>query len=92
MKTTKKIFNQEFRDEAVKKALASEKSAKQIAEELGIEAKQLYYWMQKGKASKKEEELNVWEENKRLRKALASSHEEIAILKKAATYFAKNAA
>lgn len=93
-------YPKEFKDSAIQLALNSEKSVIKIADELGIHEKTLYGWLsrykrdnnleissQKSQTSKVKESLE--EENRRLRKELASVKKDKEILKKAAAYFAK---
>jgi len=94
-------YTQEFKDSAIQLALNSEKSAMQIAEELGMSNKTLYAWLReyrkehnlenapKTKIAKANTSESLSEENKRLRKELANIKKEREILKKAAAYFAK---
>jgi transposase len=84
--TTKKIRKQhspEFRQEALK-----------LAERIGVAAlyeSQLYNWRskQQQQLSSSERENEFAAENARLKRQLAEQAEELAILQKAATYFAK---
>ena len=91
-----KTFTREFKVEAVRMMRESDRSASEIARELGVRRNQLYKWEvqleAKGNAAfkgrgrpKKEDQsdfVTLKQENVRLR-------EEVAILKKAAVYFAK---
>lgn len=91
-------YPSEFKEEAVKLALSSDKPTSQIAVELGIKPNTLYNW--KGKAmksktpaskAKKPTSHNYSElerEVKRLQKELKRTEMERDILKKAAAYFA----
>ncbi|SUY92945.1 Transposase [Buttiauxella agrestis] len=76
-----------FRDEALK--LAQRIGA--AARELGLYESQLYTWRSKQQqslsASEREQELAT--ENAGLKRQLTEQAEELAILQKAATYFAK---
>lgn len=91
-----KRFSEEFKVEAIKRVLANAGSQNQVAEDLGIPTSTLSGWMKqyrenpsKGiKASLKPSEAEL--ELKRLRKENRELQEENEILKKAATYFAKN--
>ena len=62
------------------------------AKQLGLHESQLYSWRSKARISQErsaaEERLLV--ENARLKRQLAEQAEELAIVKKAATYFAKS--
>jgi len=90
--TTKKPRKQhspEFRQEALK--LAAHIGVAAAARELSLYESQLYAWRSKQQqqmtSSVRESELAA--ENARLKRQLAKRDEELAILQKAATYFAK---
>lgn len=95
-------YTQEFKDSAIQLALNSEKSTHAISKDLGVSDKTLYQWLKKyrqehnleqpiaTKLSKSSTE-SLEEENRRLRKELASVKKDKEILKKAAAYFAKEA-
>ncbi len=90
--TTKKPRKQhtpEFRSEALK--LAERIGVAAAARELSLYESQLYTWRSKKQqqvtSSVRESELAA--ENARLKRQLAERDEELAILQKAATYFAK---
>ena len=92
-------YTQEFKDSAIQLALNNEKSVLKLASELGVHEKTLYGWVNKYKkdhnlevktlAKKKSSNESLEEENRRLRKELASVKKDREILKKAAAYFAK---
>ena len=91
-----KTYTREFKQEAVRLMESSDRTATEIAMELGIRRNQLYKWKEqmgsKGDSAfsargrpKKEDQstlITLRQENERLR-------EENEILKKAAAYFAK---
>ncbi len=92
-KTTNPQFNREFRETAVKLALAGDKPIAQVAREMDIPEKSLYAWVnswkkrnqkisQKATASSAERLKQLEKRNKELEM-------ENEILKKAAAYFAK---
>ena len=96
-------YTQEFKNSTIQLALNSEKSAYQIAKDLGMSDKTLYAWLrdyrekhhlisdlstQSTKNSSKE---SLEEENRRLRKENSKLKMERDILKKAAAFFAKEA-
>lgn len=90
--TTKKPRKQhtpEFRDEALK--LAERIGVAAAARELSLYESQLYAWRSKLKnghfSSEREQEMAV--EIARLKRQLAEQAEELTIIQKAATYFAK---
>ena len=80
----------QYRAEAL--ALAERVGVKAAASQLGINESQLYTWRKKAEqqANKSEAEQRYAEENARLKRQLAEKDEELAILKKAAAYFAKD--
>ncbi len=88
-KTSRKQYTPEFRDEALK--LAERIGVAAAARELSLYESQLYNWRSKQQqqltSSERENELAA--ENVRLKRQLAERDEELAILQKAATYFAK---
>nr|QCH03139.1 transposase [Plesiomonas shigelloides] len=85
--TTRKQYTPEFRDEALKLA----ERIGVAARELSLYESQLYNWRSKQQqhmtSSARENELAA--ENARVKRQLAERDEELAILQKAATYFAK---
>ncbi|KEY59853.1 transposase [Serratia sp. DD3] len=78
-----------FRDEALK--LAQRIGVAAAARELGLYESQIYAWRtkQQQNLSASEREQTLATENARLKRQLAERDEELAILQKAATYFAK---
>jgi len=94
MQEPRKTYSREFKIEAVRLAEQSGKPVIQLARELGIGKNQIYKWKQQlewhaqkafpGKGR------DTDDETARLRRELAVAREEIDILKKAATYFARN--
>jgi|TARA_B100000315_G_C14105174_1_gene375604 transposase len=96
MKQANRQYTDEFKKEAVKLALNSI-STKKAARDLGIPDATLATWVLKAKRSGElplpsGQQINVAsliDENKLLKKRLTRLEEEKAILKKAATYFAK---
>jgi transposase len=62
------------------------------AKELGLHESQLYGWRSKARAKRDQSELeqSLAAENACLKRQLAEQAEELVILKKAATYFAKS--
>lgn len=91
-----KTYTKEFKGEAVRLMQASDRPASEIATQLGIRRNQLYKWKEQlevkgdqafvGRGRPKNGEQSVVttlrQENERLK-------EEVAILKKAAAYFAR---
>ena len=88
-KKPRKQHTPEFRKEALK--LAERIGVAAAARELSLYESQLYGWRKKQQqqltSSARESELDA--ENARLKRQLAEQAEELAILQKAATYFAK---
>ncbi len=88
-KKPRKQHTPEFRDEALK--LAERIGVAAAARQLSLYESQLYTWRSKQQQqmtySERESELAA--ENARLKRQLAERDEELAILQKAATYFAK---
>ncbi len=90
-------FTKEFKLEAVRLLELGQKSATQLALELGVARNQLYKWqaqLQQGGAARAfrgpgRKPLDEQNEVERLRRELKQVTEERDILKKAATYFAK---
>jgi transposase len=80
----------EFKLEALK--LADRVGVAEAAEKLGIYPSQLYSWRTaiNHKRTQGERESILATENARLKRQLAEKAEELEILKKAATYFAKH--
>ena len=89
-KKTRKQYPQSFKDEAL--GLAEKVGVAQAASDLGLQDSQLYDWRKKATArrSQSEVEQSLAIENARLKRLLAEQAEELAIVKKAATYFAKS--
>lgn len=95
-----KNYPKEFKEEAIKLALNSN-SIRDTAHSLGIPSTTLHSWVQKAKrsgvhvVSSGDSVINhvnvgtVLEENKELKKRLVRLEKEKEILKKAASYFAK---
>lgn len=88
-KKPRKQHTPEFRQEALK--LAERIGVTAAARELSLYESQLYAWRSKLKnahsSSEREQEMSV--EIARLKRQLVEQTEELAILQKAATYFAK---
>ena len=89
-KTTRRKHAPEFRAEAL--ALAEKIGIPKASKELGLHDSQLYGWRSKARAKRDQSDLeqSLAAESARLKRQLAEQAEELAIVKKAATYFAKN--
>jgi transposase len=87
---SRKRHSQEYKSEAL--ALAERVGVPVAAKQLGLHESQLYSWRIKNRLNQErsvvEERLAL--ENARLKRQLADQAEELAILKKAAAYFAKS--
>jgi transposase len=89
-KSVRRKFTQEFREQAVKRVLAGHKAAV-VARELDIGESLLHNWLARyrlrnGAAALQAEQAA---ELTRLKRLLAQREEEVAILTKAAAYFAR---
>lgn len=89
-KQTRNRYSQQFKDEAL--ALAERVGVPGAAKQLGLNENQLYNWRSKTRRvqAQSETEQQLATENARLKRQLAEQAEELAILKKAAAYFAKS--
>ena len=89
-KKNRKTYTAEFKTEALK--LTERVGVAEAARQLKIYETQIYNWRnaaeKKSTTSQREAELAA--EVAKLRRQLADQAEDLAILKKAATYFAKN--
>jgi transposase len=87
---SRKRCSQQYKEEAL--ILAERVGVAEAARQLGLHDTQLYFW--RGKVWQKQQRSEVEErlalENARLKRQLADQAEELAILKKAAAYFAKS--
>ena len=88
-KKPRKQHSPEFRSEALK--LAERIGVTAAARELSLYESQLYAWRskQQQQMSSSERESELAAENVRLKRQLAEQAEELSILQKAVTYFAK---
>ena len=82
-------YSAEFKAEAL--ALAERIGVGNAAKQLGLHESQLYSWRGKARAQEDRGEIErqLAAENARLKRQLAEQSEELAILKKAAGYFAR---
>jgi len=89
-KKTRTQYSQSYKDDAL--ALAERIGFAKAAAQLGIQESQLYYWKNKRhqQQTSSEREQLLADENARLKRLLAEQAEELAIVKKAAAYFAKS--
>jgi transposase len=88
--TIRKRYSKEFRDEAL--ALAERLGVAAAAKDLGLHDSQIYGWRAKARAeqNQSETERNQAVEIARLKRKVAEQAEELAVVKKAAAYFAKS--
>jgi len=89
-KQVRRQYSAEFKTEAL--ALAARVGVAGAAQQLELHESQLYAWRGKAKReqSQGDAERQLAAENARLKRQLADKDEELAILKKAAAYFAKS--
>lgn len=89
-KITQRQHSQEFWDKAL--ALAEKIRVSKAVKELGLHSSQLYGWRSKARAKRDQSDLEQSQaaEIARLKRQLAEQAEELASVKKAATYFAKS--
>jgi transposase len=89
-KTSRRQHSPEFRKEAL--ALVDKIGLSKAAKEPGLHDSQLYGWRAKARAKQDQSDLeqSLAVENARLKRKLAEQAEELAIVKKAATYFARS--
>lgn len=90
-----RIYSNEFRESTIKLVLDSKESIAENARRLGIKVDTLYNWISKHSKKTDQEnstmdnDKNLQEEVRRLKRELARVTEERDILKKATAYFAK---
>jgi transposase len=94
-KAPRRSFSKEYKLNAVRRVEAREQPLTQVARELGIAASLLQTWKRQYKSetestgSSSSSKTALEEENRRLRREIASLREDREILKKAAAFFAK---
>lgn len=88
-KNTRNSYPPEFRQEAL--LLATRLGVPEAAEKLGIQGQLIYTWRRQagGDAETRQNVQAMQSEIAKLRRQLAEREEDVAILKKAAAYFAK---
>ena len=89
-KQTRQRYPDEYKAEAVK--LAERVGTSAAAAELGVQASQIYNWRNRIRQveSSSDAENRLLTENATLKRQLADQKEELALLKKASAYFARN--
>ena len=81
-------FSAEFRAEAIKQVTERGYSVADVSQRLGVSTKSLYLWLRKAKGLNKQKD-GSQAEIARLKSELKRVEEERDILKKAASYFAR---
>lgn len=83
-------YTQDYKDEAVRLALESDRPLVEVAKSLGINESTLGNWVKKAKGGGSDEPLSASEraEFEETRKKLAQAQMDIAFLKKVAGFFA----
>jgi transposase len=94
MPDPKKLFTQEFRDEAVRLAQTSGRSRREVAADLGIGLSTLRNWIDRRRDRQMEQlppdrQEDMAAELKRLRRENEGLRQEREILKRATAFFAK---
>ena len=94
MPDPKKLFTQEFRDEAVRLAQTSGRSRREVASDLGIGLSTLRNWIDRRRDREMEQpppdrQEDIAAELKRLRRENEVLRQERDILKRATAFFAK---
>ena len=90
----KQKYEPEFKEKVLRLHLEEGRTIKSLTEEYNLGQGTLSYWLQQRRKecrsdTKLKEQTDAYEENRRLRKELAEKEKEIAFLKKAAAFFAK---
>jgi transposase len=90
VKTTRKRHSEEFKAEVL--ALADTVGVSAAATQLGLHSSQIYGWRSKAQLLKNRGQIDEEQARElvRLKRQLAEQAEELALLKKAAAYFAKS--
>lgn len=89
-KKPRRRFAEEYKSEAL--ALAGKVGVSEASEQLTVQPSQLYAWRSKAQLlqCQGQVEQKLVTENARLKRVLAEKEQEVAILKKASAYFARN--
>jgi len=91
MSNNRQKFDEEFKKNAVRLSYASNKTVQAVADDLGIAVSQMYRWRKRyTPQGDKTQYATMEEENRALRLEVAELLIEQDMLKKAATFFAKN--
>lgn len=92
MPRTRPPYPPEFREEAIRLARSSERSASEIARELGVSSESLRNWVKQSEIDAGEREglsSDEQEELRRLRREVKTLRQEKEILRKATAFFAR---
>lgn len=89
-KQARRRYSPEFKAEAL--ALAARVGVSEAAAQLELQTSQLYAWRSKAESASRRGQVDqaMAAENARLKRLLSEKEQEIAILKKASAYFARN--
>lgn len=93
MTRQRKTYSEEFKREAVKLLVSSDKTLNEVADELDVPVSALCNWKvqyARGKKNKSETAADVSAENLKLKRELDRLKKEKEILKKAAAFFARD--
>jgi transposase len=91
MSSTRKKYDEEFKQRAVRMSYSSERPVTAVADSLGITSNMIYRWRRKYTPDGEKTQLaQQQDELSELRKRIAELEEENYILKKASAFFAKN--
>jgi transposase len=92
--TKKQNYEPELKQKILRLHLEEGRTQKSLTEEYGLGQGTISYWIKQHRKEcqsnpQLQEQTDAYEENKRLRQELAEKEKEIAFLKKAAAFFAK---
>ena len=91
MSISRKKYDEEFKQRAVRMSYSSERPITDVAESLGVTSNMIYRWRKKYTPDGEKTQLaQQQEELSKLHKRIAELEEENYILKKASAFFAKN--
>lgn len=91
MSSTRKKYDEEFKQRAVRMSYSSERPVTAVADSFGITSNMIYRWRRKYTPDGEKTQLaQQQDELSELRKRIAELEEENYILKKASAFFAKN--
>jgi transposase len=91
MSSTRKKYDEEFKQRAVRMSYSSERPVTAVADSFGITSNMIYRWRRKYTPDGEKTQLaQQQDELSEFRKRIAELEEENYILKKASAFFAKN--